>query len=425
MKQSGKFCFIIPQTLLTAGDLDVMRYFISKNFQIQKLIAFQNNLFVNRGVKQTKQVATSSLIIIAEKSLETTKTQILNYQKSEATVNETKIDLLARKNCELKKISQNELLIKYDNWNWIKHNKEELVFYQKYLQNSQSLEIYYNHEKAQKEFGDRFWFDGGANIDEKKLVSLEKKENIKFLDRKNNQTLAFKLQPKWLFYPKSENVNFPQGSQGKKVFDAKYKVLWRTKNLVNFQYSEEVFYLNGNQLLMINSNNKLEILYLFSLLNSNLNNKILNLVIKNEHEKDLLLAIKTIKNYIRIPILNSSKKLEQKQELIKLTQELLDCEKVVLGDLVDFDHDRILPLKFIKWEIKGKKLILDSKFSFVIFGEQTLIEETLTKEIETRKFSLSELQNLPIFDKAKQDKIKAKMDEIVEELYEIDSFRQF
>ena len=38
LKQSGKFCFIIPQTLLTAGDLDVIRYFLGKNFQIQKLI---------------------------------------------------------------------------------------------------------------------------------------------------------------------------------------------------------------------------------------------------------------------------------------------------------------------------------------------------------------------------------------------------
>jgi hypothetical protein len=419
-QRGGKFCFIIPQTLLTAGDLDVMRYFISKNFQIKKLITFQNNLFINRGVKQTKQVATSSLIIVADKSLETTKTQILNYQKSEATVAETKTDLLARKNCKIKEILQSDLLAKYDNWNWIKHDQEDLDFYQKYLENSQSLEIYYNHEKAQKEFGDRFWFDGGANIDEKKLVSLEKKENIKFLDRKNNQTLAFKLQPKWLFYPKSENVNFPQGSQGKKVFDAKYKVLWRTKNLVNFQYSEEVFYLNGNQLLMINSNNKLEILYLFSLLNSNLNNKILNLVVKNEHEKDLLLAIKTIKDYIRIPVLNNSQKLEQKQELIKLAEQLLECEKVVLQDLVDFDSDRILPLKFTKWEIKGNNLILDTKFSFEILDKKDLIEETLTKEIGLSEFILNELQNLPILDKAKQDEIKVEMDGIVDGLYEID-----
>ena len=109
LKQGGRFCFIIPQTLLTAGDLDVMRYFISKSFQIQKLITFQNNLFINRGVKQIKQVATSSLIIVAEKGTKNTHTQILNYQKSEATVSETKADLLTRKNCEIKKIPQSEL----------------------------------------------------------------------------------------------------------------------------------------------------------------------------------------------------------------------------------------------------------------------------------------------------------------------------
>ncbi len=135
----------------------------------------------------------------------------------------------------------------------------------------------------------------------------------------------------------------------------------------------------------------------------------------------MVLGIKTIKNYIRIPVLNNSRKLEQKQELIKLAQELLDCEKVVLQDLVDFDHDRILPLKFTKWEIKNQSLILDSKFSFGISSEQTLIEETLTKEIGIGEFSLNELQNLPIFDKAKQDEIKNEMDEILLKLYQIEA----
>jgi type I restriction-modification system DNA methylase subunit len=67
LKSDGIFSFIIPQTLLTAGDLDVLRYFISKNFKLQKLITFQNNLFIDRGVKQTKKVATSSLVIVAQK----------------------------------------------------------------------------------------------------------------------------------------------------------------------------------------------------------------------------------------------------------------------------------------------------------------------------------------------------------------------
>ena len=107
--------------------------------------------------------------------------------------------------------------------------------------------------------------------------------------------------------------------------------------------------------------------------------------------------------------------------MIKLAQELLDCEKVVLQDLVDFDHDRILPLKFTKWEIKNQSLILDSKFSFGISSEQTLIEETLTKEIGIGEFSLNELQNLPIFDKAKQDEIKNEMDEILLKLYQIEA----
>ena len=188
-----------------------------------------------------------------------------------------------------------------------------------------------------------------------------------------------------------------------------------------FYFSDIPIIFTMNQARAIGGENKNEILYLFALLNSKINNKVLNLIVKNEYEKNLLLAIKTIKDYIRIPVLDAPRKLEQKQELIKLAQELLDCEKVVLQDLVDFDHDRILPLKFTKWEIKNQSLILDSKFSFGISSEQTLIEETLTKEIGIGEFSLNELQNLPIFDKAKQDEIKNEMDEILLKLYQIEA----
>ncbi len=196
LKQSGKFCFIIPQTLLTAGDLDVIRYFLGKNFQIQKLITFQNNLFVNRGLKETKRVATSSLIIVAEKSAEAFHTQVINYQNTEANAIQTKSDVIKRQNCEVKEIPQSELLAKYDNWNWIKHSKEDLDLYQKYLENSQSLEIYYNHEKAKKEFGDRFWFDIGFILDKDIFTQ---KGDLNIIDFKNQN--GFTYQKSDIYYP--------------------------------------------------------------------------------------------------------------------------------------------------------------------------------------------------------------------------------
>jgi hypothetical protein len=67
LKKDGSMCYIIPQTLLTTTDLDVLRFWLSNQMQLQKLITFQNNLFIDRGVKQTKKVATSSLVIVAKK----------------------------------------------------------------------------------------------------------------------------------------------------------------------------------------------------------------------------------------------------------------------------------------------------------------------------------------------------------------------
>ena len=412
LKSNGQFCFIIPQTLLTAGDLDVVRYFLTSNFQIQKLITFQNNLFIDRGVKQTKQVATSSLIILAKKSLKNANTQVLNYHKSEATMTETKSDLLTRKNCKVKKIPQSELLAKYENWNWIKHNLTELAFYQKYLQNSQSLEIYYNHKKAQKEFGDKFWFDKGLVFPKDKIKNTKSDYQLIKLGKK------FEVQYLQLWISK-ESVTLPKGSQGFEVFEQKYKIIWSYMNPNKFLISNKQVIILFNQ-VVISSNNFREILYLQSVLNSTLSWKIFDLQLSSKYEQALILGIKTIKNYIRIPILDTPDKLKQKQELIQLAGELLDCEKVVLGDLIDFDSVGVLPPKFTKWEIKDQNLVLDSKFSFVIISEQSLIEEILTKEI-IGEFGLNQLQNLPIFDKPKQDKIKIQMDEIVYKLYQMEN----
>jgi type I restriction-modification system DNA methylase subunit len=82
LKDNGKICYIIPQTILTAGDLDVLRYHLAKNTTIEKIITFEGNLFIGRGIKQKKPVATSSLIFIAKKAVPKANhsVKVINYK---------------------------------------------------------------------------------------------------------------------------------------------------------------------------------------------------------------------------------------------------------------------------------------------------------------------------------------------------------
>jgi len=69
LKNEGKICYIIPQTLLTANDLDVLRYHFAHFSTIEKIITFNGKMFVERGLRQNKAIPTSSLVIIIKKSV--------------------------------------------------------------------------------------------------------------------------------------------------------------------------------------------------------------------------------------------------------------------------------------------------------------------------------------------------------------------
>jgi hypothetical protein len=363
--------------------------------------------------------------------------QIINYQNPQANAKKTKADLIARQNCEVKEILQLELFEKYDNWNWIKHSEQDLDLYKKYLENSQSLEIYYNHEKAQKEFGDRFWFDGGSKIDVKDYLNEHESDFWKILDRKKTNFYKFSIDPIFSgFYNKKTKIEFPQGSQGINIFLPRYKILWNKVFRGNYHFysfiDEKNLMLADNQIMLISSNNKKELLYLFAILNSNLNLKILFLTSSaGEHEQlGTLASITAIKNYIRIPILNTPQKLELKEKLIQKAQSLLDCENKTLQDLVDFDFDGLPPARFDSWAVHDGHVFItlnnyDTWFEIKNKQNERLIYETLesvfgdpTVKVENG-INLQEFKKTVIFNPQLQAKIKTEMDKIVENLYEI------
>jgi hypothetical protein len=369
--------------------------------------------------------------------------EVINYTNPESDAKQTKQDLINRENCDVKMIPQSELAEKFLNWSWIRWSQKDLDFYEKYLQNSEPInDVYGNNIESEKKWGARFWFDKGLvfpkdKIQDQKsdyqLIKLGKKFEVEYL-------------PNWV---SKTDIKLPKGSQGFEVFEQEYKIIWSYDQTLDFYFSDKKIMIPMG-LAILTSNNKNEILYLISLLRSILGLKILKLTTGNNENDRYIgkVGVSAIKNFVRVPILDTPQKLEQKQKLIQLAQELLDAETVALQDLVDFDDDRILPARFASWEVvengeipllRGGKsegfdgvfldssgetvvastIILDSTYKFPIKNQPDLIKQTLEKEIGNSEFSLNQLKNLNVFDKNHQTKIKNQIDELVLGMYQI------
>ncbi len=425
LKDNAKLCYIIPQTILTAGDLDVLRYHLAKYTTIEKIITFSGKMFIGRGIEQNKPVATSSLIIVVRRCQPDrgNYVEIINCKDTRDELETTLQNIREGRKISKKKLLQGKLLENVTNWNFIKQEKSFLDFYEAYKQRAEEISIYYDHALAEHQFRNRFYFDGGGNISEK-LVTKNPSGNYEIFDYKNNDYTMLSVTPSKSYYPKNALVAFPQGSQGIVTFEQKHKIIWRTRDLVQFQFSERDLLLVSNQSLIISSNSKGEILYLLALLNSRVNRLILEKNLLQEHEHTFLVAITSIKEYIRVPRISEANQIV-KDEIIKSAEEMLTLEKVKLSDLVDFSG--VMMQRFDAVSVRENSFVLykDKKeIKLKIKSGKGLVERAIADKyggdelgFEGKKITLSELKSLPAIDFERQAESKDYVDDLVFSLY--------
>lgn len=425
LKEGGRLCYIVPQTLLTAGDLDVLRYHLAKFATINKIITFSGKMFLGRGLKQNKPVATSSLIFVVTKKRPGNlhEVEIVN-SVDQGDVIEILNNIKHGKAIDNHTILQGHLLEKINNWNFIKFDKITLEFLEAYRSGSDDFATYYDHPSAEHKFGDRFYFDGGAIVDPYSIVN-EKDENFEIFDYKQNNYTTYTLKAASnKYYPKDGKLSFPQGSQGIKVYQQKYKIVWRTKDTPRFQFTDKDLLLVSNQSLLISTNLRSEALYLLAILNNPITIKLLELNLRQENEQSFLIPITGLKEYIRVPKIDI-KNIYIKKQATNLTEKLLDLEKPVLSDFVDFS--KVLEQKFDKIDVDGSYLILEKnneKLQLSIKNNSQLIAKIMKTHfnqqnlgLEKNIISLSELMSLPVIDVERQKEIKEAVDNLVFCLY--------
>ena len=413
LKPNGKICYIIPQTILTSNDLDVLRYYLSKDFTIEKIITFSGKLFIGRGLKGKKPVATSSLIFIVSKKtpLDSNTVEIVNFKKN----NECQVEdiINSRGNNKItKKILQKTLFEQLDNWNFITKSETEVALEREYLKNSITIEEYRNTLPNY----DWIQFDKG-------LVFKDCDFNItgtgyRIIDVSNNCKPMLTS-----FYIDNSNLTIPDGSQGLGIYKNKYKIIASYTN-PKWYYSSEPIMIRSNWII-ISSEDKNNILLLFSLLNSSLNKFMINYYAKNENEKILIASIKTVKQFIRIPKM-SNKNIFIYDTILNQTKLLLNSEENFIKDYFDFANFTIQNIDDYSFDnnnlvlyrnndtyklkindeskIKSIKSVLDNKYK----DNEKLINKSI---------NLTELKNLIVIDFDYQKYLKDYIDDLVFILY--------
>jgi hypothetical protein len=425
LKDGGKLCYIIPQTLLTETDYDVLRYHLANFVTIEKMITFESKMFVGRGLKQNKPITTSSLIIVLQKKAvrKNHKVKIVNYKPYTCKQSDDFAQYLRSRNKVSKEILQSQLQENHLNWNFIKHEAIFSTFVSEYNRLTDSLESYFDHQTAVATYGDRFVFDVGYILGKQFITQREQPDCYELVRFEKDR---FQLTTANGYYPTdAAKIKLPKNSQGLGSLGLKYKIVWqKSYGTKKFHFSDRKILPNMSDQQFIASNNRNELLYLMSLLNAKCNTVLFNKLFSVSNEKlGIFIVIKRIKEFIRIPRI-TSKNQKLKDAIIKKTEAMLALEDVVLRDIVDFAKLNVQHFDSIR--VVGNELILTNgkEFKLKIAEEKKELVQKLIREkylsggtVTERDISLQELKTLPAIDFAQQAAIKKEIDDLVFALY--------
>jgi hypothetical protein len=224
------------------------------------------------------------------------------------------------------------------------------------------------------------------------------------------------------FYPKEESKIQLTRNSRYATLGRKYNIVNRIKNFQKFYFTTEPVIFNMGVASLIATDNKSEALFLFSILNSSVSYEVLKSNLKLTNEKEFQVAIKSIKQYIRIPQITPNNQ-AVKTEIIKQTEAMLALEKIAIRDIVDFSE--ISSQKFDSASVSGNDLVLwrdDKKYKCKIQkGRSELVARVVAEAfgglVPSTKISLSALKSTPALDVDKQTGIKAYIDDLVFALY--------
>ena len=417
LKSGGKMSFIIPQNILQSRDLDVVRYHLANAMTIEKIITFEANMFIGRGLSMNKTIPTSSLIFLVSKKLpkENHKVRIVNYQYYTEKQKGDFERYLKSRNKQIKAVDQSELLKRFENWNFVTEDDNFLPLLEKYKEHSLSIEEY--RRQVLDDYND-VCFDIGYLIDERTLSDTPEYYMYPHIDKR-----YFTIKSAKGYWAKDREIKLLRANRGHLLLSMRYKILWRYNNPDKFHFTDKNVISSRNNICFLGHNNKEELLFILSLLNSPLNWFLLNKLLRVASEKSVLIGLSSIKDYIRIPKITARNQ-KLKDKIIALTESMLALESVTLRDLVDFAKLNVQ--KFDTIGVEKNELVLSNGKEFrlkIADGKAKLIQKVVHEKyrddelLRAQSIAQADLKSLPAIDFDERDAIKKAIDDLVFALY--------
>ena len=428
LKERGRFCYIIPQTMLTEPDYDVVRYHLSQHYTINSLIIFAGKLFVGRSTDQRKEIQTSSLVLVCTKKRPSPKHRVecVTVLDQDGDVRDVLAGLLARRQKIARRVYQSELRANINNWKFITWKPGLARLYKHYQKHSESMTIYSEHRLAQNRFGARFYFDVGFILDRRKESTSPGNNKwgiVRFQDFVN-----FTNFRPTTFYPcAEEHIRLPKNSQGHEALYYRHKLLWEKSRKFKFYYTDTNVVPSMSHCQIISSDNRDEILFLFAVLNSSITRCIYEAMFSLGNEKvGMFVVVSRMKEFVRPPLVDTSEQLRVKKRIIARVEKALNMEKLVLSQFVEIDT---LVHCVTNVRIEGQKLLATHRRGDLSFpirrGSAELVNAALAARFgageklfdRDRSITVRELKSLPAFDRAEQLAVLRDVDEWVLDLY--------
>jgi hypothetical protein len=229
------------------------------------------------------------------------------------------------------------------------------------------------------------------------------------------------------YWAKDREIKLLRANQGHRLLTMRYKILWRYNNPDKFHFTDKNVISSRNKIYFIGSNDKQELLFMFSVLNASINWFLLNKLLRVAHEKSVLIGLSSIKDYVRMPII-TSKNQKLKDKIITLTESMLALEDVTLRDVVDFGRMNVQ--KFDSITVVKDELVISNSKEFrlkIADGKAKLVQKVIQEKYQNKdkrksgglmppdesNVSLAELKALPAIDFDKQTAMKNEIDDIV------------
>ena len=432
LKEGGRFCYIIPQTVLTETDHDVVRYHLSHDYTIESLITFAGKLFVGRSIEQTKEIHTSSLIVVCTKQRPAEAHDVECVSVPDRPDEDVRAVLNALRESRRQiahRVPQSELRKSIDNWNFVTWEPSLAAFYERYKVHSESMAVYSEHRAAENRFGSRFYFDVGFILDRHKERGCAAGDDVWGVVRFQDFLNFTNFRPT-VFYPCNEDdIGLPKNAQGHEALYRRHKLVWEKARKFKFYYTDADVIPSMSHCQIISSDHREEILFLFAVLNSSVSRRVFEALYSVDHEKvGMYVTVSRLKTFLRPPLVDTAEKARLKRRVIGLVERALEMEARTLGDVVKVDT---LVQRVDEVRVEGDRLLAGYRgrgLAFEIDREHAALVADAIAEVDfgeelfgdRQSVSVSELKSLPAFDRAAQLALLRGADEGVLDLYGVE-----